>query len=62
MSVVRPSDTGDEYDAQAFHGTAIFAYIGVVWGANVGIHGSPMERLGWILDMTCDGVFSLEVP
>ena len=24
----------------------IYAYIGVVWGVNVGIYGSPMERLG----------------
>ena len=23
----------------------IYAYIGVVWGVNVGIYGSPMERL-----------------
>ena len=25
---------------------AIYAYIGVVWGVNVGMHGSPMECLG----------------
>ena len=25
---------------------AMYAYIGVVWGVNVGIYGSPMECLG----------------
>ena len=25
---------------------AVYAYIGVVWGVNVGIYGSPMECLG----------------
>ena len=27
---------------------AIYAYIGVVWGVNVGIYGSPMECSGGI--------------
>ena len=27
----------------------IFTYIGVVWGVNVGIYGSPMECLGNII-------------
>ena len=28
---------------------AIYTYIGVVWGVNVGIYGSPMECLGFVL-------------
>ena len=39
-------------ERQTLHGTAIYiyidiyAYIGVVWGVNVGIYASPMECLG----------------
>ena len=32
---------------QTLHGTAIYAYIWVVWRVKVGIYGSPMECLGY---------------
>ena len=41
--------------SQTLHGTAIYAYIGVVWGVNAGICGSPMECLGFVWPLPFNG-------
>ena len=39
---------GQWIDTHTLHGTAIYAYIGVIWGVNVGILWSVWDR--WILE------------
>ena len=42
---------GHEMLSQMLHVWNLCRSVGVVWGVNVGIYGSPMERLGIGLDI-----------